>query len=340
MTDFGHVQQPIPPQRITPRSDGDAHETPGRDARVGRRRDDRWIAASAASQRVLEQALAAARAELPVLISGPPGSGRTLVAHAIRGWSRRASAPLETVLCAGIPEPLQARELFGCAAGTFPALPEAHLGALERAGEGTLVLEGIEALGPGPRALLTRALTEGRYRPEGEGAERSVRVRLIAIASAPEAARLFADRPHQEIRLQPLAERPEDVLPLAAHFLASLARELGQRPIGFTPGARAALLEEPWSGNAAELRERIRNALQLCQDGAVSAEALALAADDAEQVPSFREAKRAFETRYVVGLLRRCQGNISRAARLARKDRKDFYDVIRRTGVDPSAFRS
>ena len=70
----------------------------------------------------------------------------------------------------------------------------------------------------------------------------------------------------------------------------------------------------------------------------MSAEALMLA-KDAEEVPSFKEAKRAFETRYVVGLLRRCGGNISRAARLAKKDRKDFYDVIRRTGVDPSQFR-
>ena len=76
----------------------------------------------------------------------------------------------------------------------------------------------------------------------------------------------------------------------------------------------------------------------LAGNGAISAESLMLATDG-EQVPSFKEAKRAFETRYVVGLLRRCSGNISRAARLAKKDRKDFYDVIRRTGVDPADFR-
>ena len=101
--------------------------------------------------------------------------------------------------------------------------------------------------------------------------------------------------------------------------------------------ARAFLETEPWQGDARELRVRIREALRLCGDAPVSAEALLLARDD---VPSFKEAKRAFETRYVVGLLKRCGGNISRAARLARKDRKDFYDVIRRTGVDPSSFRS
>ena len=79
-------------------------------------------------------------------------------------------------------------------------------------------------------------------------------------------------------------------------------------------------------------------ALRLVGSGAVSAEALLIAAPP-DQIPSFKDAKRAFERRYVIGLLRRCDGNISRAARLAKKDRKDFYDVIRRTGVDPTEFR-
>jgi two-component system response regulator GlrR len=87
-----------------------------------------------------------------------------------------------------------------------------------------------------------------------------------------------------------------------------------------------------------ELRERIRQAVRLSGGGAIGAEALLLARDG-DPFPSFKEAKRAFETRYVQSLLRRCGGNISRAARLAKKDRKDFYDVIRRTGVNPEDFR-
>jgi two-component system response regulator GlrR len=87
------------------------------------------------------------------------------------------------------------------------------------------------------------------------------------------------------------------------------------------------------------MRERIKQAVRLTGHGAISAEALMLATDS-DDVPSFKDAKRAFETRYVTGLLRRCGGNISRAARLAKKDRKDFYDVIRRTGINPSDFRS
>ena len=121
--------------------------------------------------------------------------------------------------------------------------------------------------------------------------------------------------------------------------MAKRVQELGVKPVGFTADARSALLSEDWLGNVRELSERVRQAIRLSGGGAISAEALLLAADG-EQVPSFKDAKRAFETRYVTGLLRRCKGNISRAARLAKKDRKDFYDVIRRTGVDPQQFRS
>ena len=91
-------------------------------------------------------------------------------------------------------------------------------------------------------------------------------------------------------------------------------------------------------GGSALASERIRQAIRLAGKGAISAEALMLSTEG-DEVPSFKEAKRAFETRYVEGLLRRCSGNISRAARMAKKDRKDFYDVIRRTSVDPGQFR-
>ena len=110
------------------------------------------------------------------------------------------------------------------------------------------------------------------------------------------------------------------------------------RPIGFTSDARNWLVEEDWIGNVRELRERIRQSVRLSSDGVISAESLMLATEG-DEVPSFKNAKRAFETRYVEGLLRRCSGNISRAARLAKKDRKDFYDVIRRTGVKPAEVR-
>ena len=304
---------------------------------AGRRREDRIVAVSAAAQRAVDRAIVAARDPRPVVIQGPPGSGKSLLARAVHAWSARASGPLEVLTPSAVPEPLQARELFGCSAGAYPALPDPFVGALERAAGGTLIVDGLEGLTPSARAALSRALASERFQPEGGGSERPLAARLVATTE-----RDLGEAPlgtkHQAVDLPPLAERPEDVLPLAAHFLALAASEVGVEPVGFTAEARAALLEETWSGNLSELRERIRQAVRLTGAGAVSAEALLLAAPS-DRLPSFREAKRGFEARYVQAVLRLCDGNISQAARLARKDRKDFYDVIRRTGIDPADFR-
>ncbi len=303
---------------------------------AGRRREDRLVGPSEATRHLIAQAAAASRTDLMVWVVGPSGADHPLVARAVHEWGPRAGRALEVVACGAVPEALQGRELFGCAEGVYPAIPGAHVGARERAAGGTLVLEDLDAMRADVRSSLLRALSEGAYRREGETTQRSLTARVVAT-SCRNAPLEFGDLPHHEIQLTPLAERREDILPLAAHYLAAFAEEEGIRPAGFSADARTLLETEPFPGDTRELRGRIREALRLCRDAPISAEALLLARDE---VPSFKEAKRAFETRYVVGLLERCGGNISRAARLARKDRKDFYDVIRRTGVDPSAFRS
>ncbi len=305
---------------------------------IGRRRSDRIVGASRAHQHVVEKAAAAARVELPVVIIGPAGSGKEHVSRAIHAWSKRAAEAFVIVSCGAISESLIAREIFGCTEGVYPQLVHEYTGALTRAAGGTVLIDEFDQLPEVPRKTLIAALSDGTYQREGDATLIPMRARVIASAPTTFSQPPLGELQFHTIELLSLRERNEDILPLAAHLLRLAADDVGVKPVGFTADARDALLAEPWPGNVRELAERIRQAVLLVGDGAISAEALLLAGEP-DEVPSFKEAKRAFETRYVIGLLRRCGGNISRAARLAKKDRKDFYDVIRRTGVNPTEFR-
>ena len=317
-------------------SGGEAN--PSVDRPSGRRRGDRVVGAARGTQDAVDQGMAVARSDRPLLVTGPPGSGKEHLARAVHAWSSRAAGPFVVVACGTVSPVLLGRELFGCSESAHPKLPGESPGALARAASGTALIADIDRL-PAPLCeQLARCISDARVAREGDGAASALRARIVATAEELTNPSPFGELPHHVIALAPLAQRREDILPLAAHFLRLAAEEEGVQPVGFTADARSALLGEEWTGNVRELGERIRQALRLAGSGAITAEALLLATDG-EEVPSFKEAKRAFETRYVKGLLRRCGGNISRAARLAKKDRKDFYDVIRRTGVDPSEFR-
>jgi two-component system response regulator GlrR len=310
------------------------------DRRSGRRRSDRIILASNATQQAVDQASTVARSNGTLLILGPGGSGRQHFARAIHAWSQRAGGPLVHLSAGGTPESLQAREIFGATPEADPLgdeAPDGAEGALARAADGSLVIERVDLLSASVLQKLVKALRDGSFRREGGADSIPLRARVITTAEIGASA-VLGDAAVQTLRLPALSERKEDILPLAAHFLAEFAEDEGLTAVGFTVDARRWLIEESWMGTVRELRERIRQAVGLSGSGSVSAEALMLSTEG-DEVPSFKEAKRAFETRYVEGLLRRCSGNISRAARLAKKDRKDFYDVIRRTGVDPTLFR-
>ena len=137
------------------------------DRPTGRRRSDRIVGVGHASQLVTDQAMAAARVDLPLLVTGPAGSGKEHISRAVHAWSNRAANPFVVVSCGAVNATLLGREIFGCAAGVYSLLQEAHVGALTRADSGTLLLEEIGKLPDGVRSDLVTAIKQGTFQPEG-----------------------------------------------------------------------------------------------------------------------------------------------------------------------------
>jgi two-component system, NtrC family, response regulator GlrR len=319
-----------------------------------RRRSDRLVGSSRAVLRVLEQVAVAGRGRFHLHVSGEEGVEKEVVARLIHQASDWASGGFFALDASLVPETLVGRELFGNERAAIPSLPGESAGALARYASGTVVIEHIEALPKELQQILAVALAESRFRRIGGATSQPLECRVICTSSESLDSLVHSGRLNPELatRLQlleihmpALRERREDVLPLAAQALAAARDEVERdtgRPSkvrGFTREALERLRDHAWPGNERELREQIRAALRLARSEEIAAEDLVLGTESSEEVSSFRDAKRRFERDYVARVLRLCKGNISRAARIAKKDRKDFYDVMRRNGINPTEFR-
>lgn len=319
-----------------------------------RRRSDQLVGTSRAVQRALQQVAVAGRGHFPVYVFGEDGVDKETVArltHSHSGWAQNGFFSLDTSI---VPAQLLGRELFGCETGAMEALPESYEGAFERTSNGTVLIEHVELMAKDLQQALATAIKSKQFRRIGGTKVSSLECRLIVSSNASleeatangtlipelaEALRLL------EIRIPPLRERKEDIIPIAAHLLslgrAEIERETGKPcPVrGLSREALEQMREHSWPGNEHELGEQILSALRLSRAEELGPEDLMLSWDQADEIPSFRDAKRSFEHEYVTRILRLCKGNISRAARIAKKDRKDFYDVMRRNEINPQDFR-
>jgi two-component system response regulator GlrR len=319
-----------------------------------RRRSDRLVGSSRAVLRVLEQIAVAGRGRFHLHVSGEEGVDKEVVARLIHEASDWATGGFFALDASLVPETLVGRELFGNERAAIPSLPGESTGALARYASGTVLIERIEALPKELQQNLALAIREGRFRRIGGATAQPLECRVIASSPESLESLVHSGRLNPElaghlqllgIHLPALRDRREDVLPLAAQALASLREEIERdlgRPCkvrGFTREALERLRDYAWPGNERELREQIRSALRLARAEEIGADDLLLGGDSHDEVSSFRDAKRRFERDYVARVLRLCKGNISRAARIAKKDRKDFYDVMRRNGINPAEFR-
>ncbi len=312
-----------------------------------RRRSDCIIGASPPIKKVLDQVSVAASSTVPVFLLGESGTGKELVARTIHGTGSRTEFPFLSIHCGVIPDVLLEGELFGFPEENPLARFTRGAGLLAEAAGGTIFLDQVESI---PRKLQSRLLSvltglEPIGSPEGPARP----PRLIAASSRdigptgrdggmdPELARSLRAF---TIELPRLRERGDDIQLLAAHFLKVYAAEARSGVKGFAPDALQRMRDYPWPGNVRELENKVRQAVLMARGELVSADDLFLPqAAGPELVPSFKDAKRQFEKQYISQVLRASRGNISRAARLAQKDRKDFYDVMRRNGIDPRSFR-
>jgi DNA-binding NtrC family response regulator len=301
---------------------------------------------------------AAAGSDASVLITGETGTGKELVAHAIHYLGGRAPFPFVAVNCGALTDTLLEDELFGHARGAFTGADRPREGLVAHAHRGTLFLDEVDCLTPRAQVALLRLLQDRRFRPVGSSEVRHADVRFVAAANAPllelvEHGRFRADLYYRlcvfPIVLPPLRDRREDIPALAAHFLAIHARQ-GHDGLGLSPSARAALLACRWPGNVRELENVMIRAARLCDGDTVEVRHLGLpaapASDPAWSAPGgpgpYRTLKRlavqSFERDYLIRLLQASEGNVTRAARLAGKERRDLGRLLKRHQLDPGRF--
>ncbi|MGE3959740.1 MAG: sigma 54-interacting transcriptional regulator [Vicinamibacterales bacterium] len=241
------------------------------------------VAQSRKMQRVLEEARRVARVDSTVLLTGESGVGKEALARFIHDESSRAPKPFVAINCAAVPEALIESELFGHVRGSFTGATQDRVGLFESANGGTLLLDEVGDLPMAMQVKLLRVLQEREFRRVGENRTRRVDVRVLGATLRDLPGEVAAGRFRQdlyyrlrviEIRIPPLRERRDDVLPIARQVLAETASRLKLPVSGFTPAAADQLLRWGWPGNVRELQNVVERALVLARGTRVEVEDL------------------------------------------------------------------
>lgn len=306
------------------------------------------IGRAAALEGLLIQSRQVAPLDTTVLIEGESGVGKELFAQLIHRSSARSGGPILEINCGALSEQLLESTLFGYEKGAFTGAAKAAAGYFEEADGGTLFLDEICDMSTKLQSSLLRVLQEGTFARLGSTAQRSSNFRLICAANRPlekEVAegRFRADLYYRinvvVLRIPPLRKRPEDIVPIALHFLCFFNNKFGKEVGPFTPEAVARLEAAPWLGNVRELKHTIERTVALKSAGQITPDDLGIlggAAGDAQcgQKPkSFRVAREEFEREYFSGLLAASAGNVSEAARLSGMARQNLYPYLKRLSL-------
>jgi len=294
-----------------------------------------------------------AKCEANVLIGGETGTGKELYARAIHYSSGRAGKPFMPVNCGAIPIELVENELFGHQRGAFTSASTLQPGLIEEANGGTLFLDEIDCLPLSAQVKLLRFLQEKEYRPLGSAKVRRADVRIIAASNLNLEEAVGNGKVRQDLfyrlniislLLPPLRDRRDDIALLASHFIKKYSEEFDKEVNNLSDEALNALMVHNWPGNVRELEHVIERAIVMCESSTLQVGDIKLSSTEA-QAPqqSLQEAKAQeiarFERNYIQGLLSACKGNITRAAQVARKNRRAFWQLIQKYEIDVAKFK-
>jgi two-component system, NtrC family, response regulator GlrR len=316
--------------------------------------DEAWrkeiITASPIMNSLLSEAHLLADSEASILIQGESGTGKEILARAIHLAGPRCEKPFIAINCAAIPDQLLESELFGHIKGAFTGAISSHQGMFMVANGGTLFLDEIGDMPLTLQAKLLRVLQEREVRPIGSERTQSVDVRVIS-ATHRNLVEAFAEGEFREdlyyrlnvvtLSLPALRQRQEDIPLLARHFLEGQSSAKRQAT-AFTPEAMELLISNDWPGNVRQLQNVVEQCCVLCSTKLISAALVARALHDKEpsQDLSYANAKQQFERDYLIRLLKITDGQVSEAARLAGRNRTEFYRLLRKHQLSPAMFKT
>jgi DNA-binding NtrC family response regulator len=333
---------------------------PAADARADKRRPrktDILIGTGSWIKELYDRIAMVAATDVTVAIFGESGTGKELVARTIHNASPRHDAPFVVVNCAAIPEALIEDELFGHVRGAFTDATRDREGLLAAAHTGTLFLDEIGELPLALQGKLLRVLQSQEFRRIGDDQDRRVDVRIVTATNR-DLDQLVARGSFRQdlyyrinvfpMHMLPLRDRPEDIALLVHHFIGKYRGRLGKAIGGISPGALRRFSSYDFPGNVRELENKVHQAMVVA-DGPIITEAdVALPAGKAlaarpDITRPFRELKQeaidGFEKAYLTELLREHRGNLARAARSARMDRKNLWALVVRHGLDREQFK-
>jgi two-component system response regulator GlrR len=314
--------------------------------------DEDWRAEIVTRSSVMEEKLAQAHmvagTDARVLITGDSGTGKELLARAIHSASPRHNKEFVAVNCSAMAEELLESELFGHEKGSFTGAVRAHQGLFRAADGGTLMLDEIGDMPMRLQVKLLRALQENVVRPVGSTAAIPVNVRVISATHRDLQALMQGGTFREDlyyrlnvvhIEMPPLNRRREDIPLLVAHFLARLAKDSGARKI-YAPEAVELLATADWPGNIRQLQNVVRQNVALSQTPIIPVELVQQSLGGGQgKLPSFDEARDEFTRSYLSQILQITGGNVSQAARLAKRNRTDFYKLLGRHQLTPEEFK-